>query len=128
MPTKFTSNDPLVCELLLLANSDYVYLAEVPSYARRFGARDAEDERHRTLDALKELLESGFWEVGRLSADGFERWSGSADDALSRIRDEWCKLARPLQPGDICWFANTSEGDRAAKDLLTQGYRSVVED
>ena len=128
MPATFTSNDPLVCEFLVLARTNYVYLAELPYYARRLGALGLADERHRTLKALKVLLEAGVWDAGELSPDGFQRWECRVDTALSRIENEWRSLSRPLQPGDICWFSNTLEGDNAARKLLEAGYVSIVKD
>jgi hypothetical protein len=125
---RFTSSEVLVREFLVIGRDDYVYLAELLFYARQLGASLPENERRSTLDAVKELLERRLWKVGELSAEGFREWPSSIPRSLARIEDEWRATSRELLPGDICWFANTPEGDAAADAVLADGFESVADD
>jgi hypothetical protein len=57
--------------------------------------------------------------VGDLSgARGrFSPWRLSTADALEKIREQWLSLNRSINIGDVCWLANTSEGDKLAATL-----------
>lgn len=87
--TRSMSSDVLVQEFLVAANSDFVYLAELPAYATRLGAGDGGAARQWTLAALKVLLDEGLWQAGDLAEGRFRAWPCSSRDALARIDHEW---------------------------------------
>lgn len=48
---------------------------------------------------------------------GFVPWELSLSAALERIRTEWTAGGGQLQMGEVCWLANTPEGDAHAETV-----------
>jgi hypothetical protein len=120
-------NARLIEEVLIRGVDDWVYLAAVGSWSRSLGgATTVEETRAMTLSVIRTLLDEGLCEVGDVREGGFLEWEVSSEAALERIRTEWERLGPELEPGDICWLANTAKGDERGEELLQerQGSRS----
>ena len=75
-----------------------------------------------TLRIIGELVNAGLMTIGDLSGPkgGFKSWRLSPTEALHRIRGEWLALNRPISLGDVCWLANTDEGNAKAALLSSE--------
>jgi hypothetical protein len=61
--------------------------------------------RLKTLRALRPLLQQGSPRAANLLPGGsYQLWSGSIEEQLARIDEEWAALGRPPDIGDIVWF------------------------
>lgn len=61
----------------------------------------------RGAAAAAELIERDIVQPGQLTEHGFQPWTCSKTDAISRIREkaqEISKAQNIFRPGDICWF------------------------
>ena len=110
---KTPSPDLLDEEILALGSVDYLDVwSIVKTVSRLAPSGDEPDIRALCLDALERLLATSRLEVGDLYPPGeFSPWPFDVDEALERIRTEWEKLGRPLQPGDIAWFQTPGPPD-----------------
>jgi hypothetical protein len=105
--------------ILVSGLEDWVHLAEVAWLAKSEGGALTKEEGIRmALPTFRELLEKRLSGIGDVSDGGFIEWDLAIDEALERVRAEWEALDRDLWPGDICWLANTAEGNRRAKQIL----------
>jgi hypothetical protein len=75
---------------------------------RHLGIEDGAEIRRATLQMVRELLETGRVVAGLyappdsgLPAWRIVGWSGSVDDILARIEEEWDKLGREPDPGEV---------------------------
>jgi hypothetical protein len=73
--------------------------------------------RLKTIEVLSDLLGNGLIEAGYPNGPKFRPISLSADEAIAYIQQEWDKLERVPNIGDICWFRATSSGEHLAEDL-----------
>ncbi|NHA16183.1 hypothetical protein [Thioalkalivibrio sp. XN279] len=103
-------------ELLAEGQDDYVGLWEVAWILRRSKSSHTGDEiREVALEVLGPLLCEGLMEPGTLQENGgFLAWTCTPERALARIDEEWRALGQEPNIGQVCWFSNTSAGDKAA--------------
>ncbi len=66
------------------------------------------------LSVFKRVLELRLMEFGEVSEDGFHNWGLDMTGTLDRIRDRRVHLDHVPWPGDVCWLANTPEGNERA--------------
>lgn len=70
----------------------------------------------RILEILYGLLNSGMLQAGIPTADGgFEPWLLPPEEVMARIEEEWKRLGRDPDLGEIVWFAMTEKGARQAR-------------
>jgi len=103
-------------ELLTEGRGDYVGLWEIAWILRRSQPSYTADEiREAALEVLGFLLCGGLMEPGILQENGgFLAWKCTPEKALARIDKEWRALGQDPNIGQVCWFSNTSAGDKAA--------------
>lgn len=119
---------PLVKELLVRALDDWLCVFELPYLVRRLdGPVSNVQQRERSLEAVKQLLEGGLWIAGGLVGSAFEPWGLGPEAALTRIEREW-PIGWLPDYNDICWFASTELGSACAKDLVRAGFKTIDDD
>jgi len=98
--------------LLEAIADDYTGLWETIHIVARHHNRAVEEPvlKEDVLDAIQELLDQGSIRAGSVEVDGtFTPWTLSSDASMTRIREEWSKLGRQPNIGDIVWL-DTAEG------------------
>jgi hypothetical protein len=76
------------------------------------------ERRRRTLEFVRELLDSGLFEAGFPTRDGcFEAWVLTPPEAVVKIDAEWTALGTDPSLGDVVWFNLTEAGEREAKRI-----------
>jgi hypothetical protein len=100
-------------EILAVGSVDYLDVWSIARTVKRLVPRaDEAHVRALCLDALERLLATSRLQAGDLYPPGeFSPWPFDMDEVLERIRTEWDKLDRPLQPGDIAWFQTPEAND-----------------
>lgn len=112
---------PVITDILLRGNADWVYLAEVVWSIKSIeGEQEKDKMMERSLSVIRELLASGLADIGDVTDGGFFEWNMPLDEAIDRVRTEWMALDHDLWPGDVCWLANTPAGDRLAEKIFQQ--------
>jgi hypothetical protein len=107
-------------ELLKLGGDDWLDASSVASVAITVGGAASLDAiRDSSIELITEAVRRGLMELGELDdrIRGFRKWRMSPDRAIARVRQEWEALGRNPSVGEICWLANTGEGDALASQL-----------
>lgn len=120
--------------LLLDGLDDWLHLADIAWAAGQFTRDDeSQDVVSAATEALAELLDQEFIQIGEVSDGGFFEWDVPNDEAIDRVRRGWRALGREPQPGDVCWVANTALGNRHVHEISNcevsarEGYLAMVE-
>jgi hypothetical protein len=107
-------------EILARARADWVHFAEALWLIDKWSSKRGLDTRQELIRVFRSLISEGFIEVGDVSKEaGFRSWNLPEGEVIGRVLSEWDSLARAPLPGDVCWLANTREGDRRADELLS---------
>lgn len=77
----------------------YAYTSKLPARIRL-----------RTIEIIRDLLQDHLVEAGNLSGSKFHPLTLSVDETIAYIEQEWDKLGRTPNIGDICWFRATPAG------------------
>jgi hypothetical protein len=111
----------LISELLDRGLDDWIQLAEVVSLVHpSVGALQSDAQvKDATLEMVRHMVEHGLVHVGDVTADGFVPWGLGRDETIERIRQRWNDLPGSPGLGEVCWLANTTEGDARAHRLNT---------
>ena len=107
-------------EVVRLGADDWLDASSVASVAITVGrAASVNAIRDLSIRVIAEAVRRGLMEVGELDdrIRGFRKWPMTADRALARIQTEWEALGRNPSVGEVCWLANTRDGDSLAKAL-----------
>lgn len=108
-------------DILVRGLDDWIQAAEIASVARTIGGAQGEDEaRELSFRALRVLLERDLIEVGMVTEAGFSAWDLPKDQALERIRREWCTLPKGPGLGEVCWLSLTENGALHADALWSK--------
>ena len=101
------TSDQIDLTVLRLAEVDYLDLwAIMRLLIAEFGKEIGHDPTAVAMASVGRLVASGSLEVGDLVPPGeFEPWASGADDSLAVIRRRLAELDRPLNVGDVGWFA-----------------------
>lgn len=97
--------DPAM-KILVSGLDDWVSLARAQSLVQVALNDTGKDRRSETLAVIEKVLVEGLAVAGDLSRDGFEPWTGSAQDIVERTADGW----REPDADDwlySAWLANT---------------------
>ena len=108
----------LIGTVLADGADDWVLLLRIVNVARRTGVTDPEALRAMTLGLIGELLARDLMVPGDVGQLGFQAWPGSPGDWLRRIVETWDPSDTFPDPGSVCWFKNTDEGDRVGAPAL----------
>jgi hypothetical protein len=115
----------MVDELVVRGADDWVMLSEVDrlvaTNAARHGFDLSESARITVgLEVIRAAIERGLTDTGDVSESppGFVPWSVPLPVAIERIGREW-RATGELKMGDVCWFANTNDGDAYAAKVVT---------
>jgi hypothetical protein len=109
-------------DLLIKGTEDWIDACEVASVAKTVGgATSASAVRDLSLRAVAELINRGLMEPGDVDRSGFRSWGIPAAQAIARIQREWRALGRNPNLGEVCWLANTNEGDALGTRLAARG-------
>ena len=90
------------------------------SYARHSILPDA--VRRETISIVNDLLSEGLIEAGNPNGLEFMRFSWSVSGIIDYIENEWNRLARTPDVGEVCWFRATPNGKKLANELGLEGY------
>lgn len=110
--------DELKKEILVLCREDYIGLWVILEEVKgRFEKADSTEQRRRTLEVIRELLDKTLIQAGWPTPDGkgFEPWQLSVDETIRRIDMEWDALGREPNLWEIVWFTTTDADDREVK-------------
>ena len=91
---------------------DHVGLWEIVDSVRcDLGSASASETRALTLRLVWRLLFERGMQVGHPAPDGrhFVSWDLPADQAVSRIENEWSALGREPNIGEVAWFTSAQE-------------------
>jgi hypothetical protein len=106
--------------VLIRGLDDWVDAAEVAWVVKDVLKLTADVEIRRVaLEVIADLILQQLMTVGDVTNDGFSEWSVTPVKAVERIRATWSALVGLPRMGDICWLANTSDGNRRARQLTT---------
>jgi hypothetical protein len=96
-------------ELWLIINrvSKYSYNATI----------DSKLVREKTIEIIRKFLTDDLIEVGNPNELSFEKLLLSVDETIAYIEEEWNKLSKTPNLGDICWFRATPKGEQVAHEL-----------
>ncbi len=100
-------NPVLISELIAEAKEDEVGLWLIVARLRNdFGIIDPDTIRARTLDCVRELLDSGQVVAGYYKPDGsgVAPWNMPIQEVVSRIAREWDELGHEPDIGEIVVF------------------------
>jgi hypothetical protein len=104
-------------DVVVAGRDDWVHAAQVAWFAESRYADLAGAARIKAaMMAIRELLADDQIEIGDLTDAGFQAWDGTPNDQADRMEAAWMALGHSPEPGDLCWLANTSRGDRAAAE------------
>ena len=107
-----TSGHRLLSELITEARTDEVGLwLIIASLRDETGITDPMQLREATLDFVRKFLDSGDVVAGyyRPDGSGVSIWDMSTDDVVARIRQEWDRLGREPNIGEIVTFVGRPE-------------------
>jgi hypothetical protein len=105
-------------DLLIAGLDDWLHIADVTYHLGL--PRDRKDAACQAEAAIRDLVEKGLVLVGDVTGDRFVAWDGSAGAIGRRVLTAWEALDHDPVPGDVCWLANTAEGDRLAREGLAE--------
>lgn len=101
MPSYASIVDDVMAEL----PEDRVGLWWIPSGLRDdFAIADADEVRERSLALVHEILSRPGVHFGQFVSGRFERWTLAPDEVVERIDQDWRRLGRPPDIGEIGWF------------------------
>lgn len=107
-------------EIVKLGAEDWLDASSVASVAITVGGAASVDSiRELSIRFISEAVRRGLVEIGDLDdrIRGFRKWPVAADRAIARIQQDWESLGRNPSVGEVCWLANTREGDALAREL-----------
>jgi hypothetical protein len=103
--------DELRLEILINTASDEVGLWEVWHAVRRLRPTSVEQQKAEALVALSDLLDAGYIKAGQFGPQGWTWWDKSTSEIIDDIDQEWARLGREPNLGDVACFTSTSAGD-----------------
>jgi hypothetical protein len=117
------TRDEIVDQLLAECDDDHVGLWELVNSVRfDLDIQDPGEIRAATLGLARALLEKPGIDIGFPAADGrhFIPWNLSREQAMSTIEEQWDRLGRCPDIGEIAWFTSrsTGQGRRSPKGSL----------
>ena len=104
------SIEDAVDQLLAECDEDHVGLWELVNSVRfDLDIQDPGEIRTATLGLARALLEKPGIDIGFPAADGrhFIPWNLSREQAMSTIEEQWDRLGRCPDIGEIAWFTST---------------------
>lgn len=105
-----TGTRAVVYEILARGEDDWVMAAEVAWIAKSVGGAQTDREvREVSLDALQEVLDTGVMRIGTVTDGGFLRWDGTVDEWVRRVKEDWKRLDRLPEMGELFWLERTSD-------------------
>jgi hypothetical protein len=111
-------------DLIVEGTEDYVGLWEIIHELRDyFPQANPNQIRLMTIEATREILESGFMEIGMFeSVDGknweYQIWNLDIDSIINRIEKEWDELGREPNIWEIALLVTTEKGEKEAENIL----------
>lgn len=108
-----------VIELLVDGLDDWVALHDVVWHGREQADDFGGDMEAAVRSVVREVIEDGLMYPGDLGDGRIDPWLGGADQLVDRVISE-CEALQWNPQGDGCWFANTPQGDRCARDYVAR--------
>ena len=111
-------------DLIVEGTEDYVGLWEIIHDLRDCCPQaNPKQIRLMTIEAIREILESGFMEIGMFeSVDGknseYQIWNLDIDSIIERIEKEWDELGRAPNIWEIALLVTTEKGKKEAENIL----------
>ncbi len=111
-------------DFILEGTEDYVGLWEIIHDLRDyFPKANPQEIRLVTIEATREILESGLMEIGMFeSIDGknweYQIWNLDIDSIINRIETEWGELGRAPNIWEIAVLVTTKKGEKEAENIL----------
>ena len=113
-------------ELLDRGRTDMLQLGVIVSVVSRHLGRSMEDElvMESTLEAIRDLLNSGYVVAGYTARDGdgllyVSSWEIPPADAVKRIEADWMELGRLPSLGEVVWLELTDAGRAKIESIRT---------
>jgi len=78
--------------------------------------------RQKTMEVIRDLLENELIVAGNPNGPKFQPLFSSVPETMTYIEQEWAKLGKTPNIGDVCWFRATPPGEQLASEL--QRHRS----
>lgn len=107
-------------QVLVAGRDDHIGLWWVlGEISDRLPSADSAALREMTLSVIGDLLRRGLVKAGFPTREGrgFDAWSTTAEEIISRIDSEWRALGRAPNIGEIVWLTTTKEGARLTKEI-----------
>ena len=111
---------------IIEGTEDYVGLWQlIHQLYLKFPQADLQEIKSMTLEAIREILETGFMEIGMFEyVDDkkleYQVWNLDIDIIINRIETEWTELGREPIIGDIAWLVTTEQGNKEGERLLQE--------
>ncbi|WP_369203471.1 hypothetical protein [Streptomyces sp. PU-14G] len=102
---------PLVKEMLIEGEDDWVMVDFLIGVAEEFTNSHGGDFKDVSLDLLRELLREELMEIGDLGETGFEAWPHNVNESVARFK-EGCDSYDWEPMGALWWLANTEKGEQ----------------
>ncbi len=105
-------------DLLAEGLDDWVSLHNVVWHARELADGDEAEVPGLVRQVLTAIIGGGLMAPGNLGEPGhigLDLWAGEPEELIERVMAE-CEQLGWNPRGEGCWFANTAEGDRRARD------------
>lgn len=119
------ATERMIEELLISGAEDWITASEVAWVAKSVGGASTDEEVLAiSLNLIQAAVEQGLMEVGDVTDGGFIPWDLPPLDAVRRVEGAWRDLGRLPNLGEVCWLANTTNGDRLAKQVLDHQHDS----
>ena len=113
-------------DLIIEGMEDYVGLWEIiHEFHVKYPNKSQEEVQLMTLEALQEILETGFMKIGMFEYIDeknleYQVWELDINNSIQRVEKEWNELRREPNIGEVAWLVTTEKGEKEAKRILKE--------
>ncbi|GFZ94127.1 hypothetical protein CYANOKiyG1_04810 [Okeania sp. KiyG1] len=111
-------------DYIIEGTEDYVGLWQIIGrFREKFPQANSQEIKLMTLEATREILETGFMEIGMFEYVDknnleYQIWNLDIEGIINRIEREWDELGRIPSLGEIAWLITTKKGEKEAERIL----------
>ena len=109
---------------IIEGTEDYVGLWQIiDDFRVNFPQANPQEIKLMTLEATREILETGFMEIGMFEYVDeknleYQIWNLDIESIINRIEREWDELGRIPRLGEIAWLVTTKKGEKETERIL----------